>query len=84
MLQAYQFTGSVLRMPTLRDLREKVELTQDRLAEASGVPQSTISALEGGGVTSPRYDTLESLSKPLGVSVAEVAAAVRESAGATA
>lgn len=52
----------------IKDLRTRAGLTQDQLAEASGLPQSHISRLEGGK-HSPSRITLEKLAKALHVGV---------------
>jgi transcriptional regulator with XRE-family HTH domain len=69
---------------TFREIRDRAGFTQEALAASSGVPQSTISALEVGSVASPRYDTLSKLAAALGATTDEVAAAVANSAGAVA
>lgn len=43
------------------------ELTQDELAEKSGIPQQQISKLEKGRATSPRWDMVFRLSRALRV-----------------
>lgn len=49
-------------------LRREAELTQKRLADLSGIPQSEISRIETGAAN-PTYATLTALGKPLGVPV---------------
>lgn len=56
----------------LKEIREKRNLTQDELAELSGVRQSTISNIELGHTVNPGLDTLQKLSKALGVSLDEL------------
>lgn len=51
----------------LREIRKAAGLTQDELAEKSGVPQSSISRLEKPG-TIPPWDVVVALAKTLGVS----------------
>lgn len=63
---------------TLRELRERAQLTQDGVALATGLPQSTVSALESGKVINPRIDTLEKLAAAYIVTLDDVVAAVRE------
>jgi DNA-binding XRE family transcriptional regulator len=55
----------------IRDLREKGRLSQERLAKRAGVGRVTLVRVERGE-QSPRYDTLASLAKALGVSVGEL------------
>ncbi|OGF56425.1 MAG: hypothetical protein A2Z21_00035 [Candidatus Fraserbacteria bacterium RBG_16_55_9] len=52
----------------LRQLREEGQLTQEALAERSGVGRVTIARIESGQ-QSPRYETLVSLAKGLQLSV---------------
>lgn len=52
---------------TLRDARQRRRLTQERLAELSGVEQATISALETGRVQSPAWETVGRLCRVLRV-----------------
>ena len=54
----------------IRHLRETAGLTQEELAEKSGLPQSHISRLENAK-HSPSRVTLEKIAKALGVPVAE-------------
>jgi len=53
-------------MTYLRHVREQRGISQDKLAELSGVPQNTISRIERGERT-PRPSTLEKLSQVLKV-----------------
>ena len=57
---------------TLRDIRRAKELTQERLAEMSGVDQSTISNLENGNIENPTWETVGRLATALDVEPAEV------------
>jgi transcriptional regulator with XRE-family HTH domain len=50
---------------TLREARQRRHLTQEALAELSGIEQATISALETGRVQSPAWDTVARLSRVL-------------------
>jgi transcriptional regulator with XRE-family HTH domain len=50
---------------TLRQAREKRKLTQDQLAEQSGVAQSVISRLEAGEIQSPSWETVALLCRAL-------------------
>jgi transcriptional regulator with XRE-family HTH domain len=52
---------------TLRAARLKAKLTQEELAEKSGVEQATISNLETGRVQSPQWDTVARLAEALDV-----------------
>jgi len=58
----------------LKDIREKRGVTQEQLADLSGVHQSVISAIERGHTLSPRLDTLKKLAGALGASVEELVA----------
>jgi putative transcriptional regulator len=51
----------------LRELREAADLSQLALAEAAGVRQATISALETGKARRIDFSTVERLAKALGV-----------------
>jgi transcriptional regulator with XRE-family HTH domain len=53
-------------MKNLRHVREKRGISQDKLAELSGVPQNTISRIERGERT-PRRSTLDKLARVLEV-----------------
>jgi transcriptional regulator with XRE-family HTH domain len=53
---------------TLGEARRRAELTQDELAALAGVDQTTISSLETGRKSSPRYETVIKLAKALGIS----------------
>lgn len=57
---------------TLREARRKAQLTQDQLAELSGVDQSTISDLETGRNTDPRLSTLTRLAEALGITPSDL------------
>jgi transcriptional regulator with XRE-family HTH domain len=56
----------------LKRLRRGRGLTQEELAVASGVAQSTIAQIEGGRRKEPRPGTLKRLSGPLEVEIAEL------------
>ena len=62
-------TGKIIEARELRkkliEARELVGLTQQELADKSGVKQSTIAKLEKTGIT-PQINTLLRLLKPLG------------------
>jgi transcriptional regulator with XRE-family HTH domain len=50
---------------TVRQARERAKLTQDELATASGLDQTTISDFETGRNTNPRLKTIRALAKAL-------------------
>lgn len=52
-------------MILLRQVRERMKLSQKRLSELSNVPQQTISAIENGDRENPGIDTLYRLTIPL-------------------
>ncbi len=56
----------------LKRLRRGRGMTQEELAEASGVAQSTIAQIENGRRKEPRPGTLKKLAEPLGVDTAEL------------
>lgn len=56
-------------MIKLKELREKKQLTQQDLAEKSGVSRITISAIETGVQKNVTVKTLLSLSKALNVKI---------------
>jgi transcriptional regulator with XRE-family HTH domain len=51
----------------LKSIRDKQKLTQEQLADLSGVDQSTISALETERMKSPSWQIVAKLAKALGV-----------------
>jgi len=53
----------------IKELREKRRLSQDELAELSGVSRPTISRLESSEDVETTTGTLEKLAKALGVSI---------------
>lgn len=55
----------------IQRLRSATKLSQEGLARRAGVSRMTLVRLERGEI-SPRYETLESLSKALGVEIAEL------------
>ena len=67
----------MLRRMTFKALREQAGLNQPQLAARSGVLQSTISQLELGKVTDPRWSTVEALASALGTTPGVVARAIR-------
>ncbi|AJO74739.1 transcriptional regulator [Lactiplantibacillus plantarum] len=58
----------------IRELRQKLGLSQSALADKSGVPQTTISAIESG--TNLTYETAKKLARALGVSTDELSVEV--------
>ena len=52
-------------MPALRELRERAFLSQEELAERSGISRSTISGLERGARKKPYPRTIRKLAKAL-------------------
>jgi transcriptional regulator with XRE-family HTH domain len=55
---------------TLRDTRGR--LTQEELADLSGVDQTTISNIENGRIKKPSWETVARLSAALGVEPVEL------------
>lgn len=53
----------------LEEIRKAKKFTKKKLGESSGVHYNTIKLIESGKNKDPRIRTLESLAKPLGVSV---------------
>jgi transcriptional regulator with XRE-family HTH domain len=56
----------------IKELREKKKLTQQELANKSGVSRSLIIALETGARTVTTTSTIEKLADALGVSVKSI------------
>ncbi|WP_353960996.1 helix-turn-helix transcriptional regulator [Faecalibaculum rodentium] len=56
----------------LKTLRERAKITQEELAEMSGVARSTISALEAGHFVNITAKTMKALARALGVSASEI------------
>lgn len=56
----------------LRKARHKAKLTQEQLADASGLEQATISKLENGRIARPSYDTVTKLANALKVDPARL------------
>jgi len=61
-----------MRLPRLRQLRERAFLTQAELAAKSGVAEVTINRIEQGR-HSPRFSTIRRLADAFGVSPEELA-----------
>ena len=51
----------------IRELRQKAKLTQEQLAELAGVDYKHIQLLEGKNPPATKINTLEKISKALGV-----------------
>jgi transcriptional regulator with XRE-family HTH domain len=56
----------------LKDIREQRELSQERLAEVSGISRATIARIETRSEYQPREGTAESLAEALGVTDIEL------------
>ncbi len=56
----------------IKEVREARKMTQEELAEKSGVSRGTISALENGFVRTTTTKTLFKLAKALGTSVDQI------------
>lgn len=56
----------------IREVREKLKMTQDELSEKSGVSRATISALENGSERATSTQTLLRIAKALGTSVENI------------
>ena len=53
----------------IKKLRTAKELSQDRLSKLADVSYNSIIKLETGGIQNPTIETLQKISKALGVSV---------------
>ena len=53
----------------IKKLRAAKELSQDRLSKLTDVSYNSIIKLETGGILNPTIETLQKISKALGVSV---------------
>ena len=56
----------------IKEMREKKEMSQEKLSELSGVSRSIISVLESGRVTVTTTMTLLRIAKALGVAVDDI------------
>ena len=64
---------------TFRELREKHGFSNGaHLAKLAGIDQTTISQLDAGKITNPRYGTVEAIGDVLGLSTAVVMRAIRQ------
>ena len=59
-------------MNKLKQQRERFNLTQEQLADRSGVSQATISSIENGTERNPKYKTLAALAAALQVTIDEI------------
>ncbi len=53
----------------IREARKKKKLTVEKLAEQAGLSRATVSAIETGNRKYPREESLEKISKVLGINV---------------
>jgi transcriptional regulator with XRE-family HTH domain len=56
----------------LRTARQKRKLTQEQLAELSGLPQTTISDIERGAIKKPSWEAVSRIAKALECSPEEI------------
>lgn len=56
----------------VKEYREKAEMTQEQLAEKSGVSRNTISSLETEANTNVTFETMQKISNALNKKVATV------------
>ena len=56
----------------MKAIRERMGITQNALAKATGIPQSVISDIESGKTKNPRIDTLEAIAEALNVTVEDL------------
>mgnify|MGYP001620077702 FL=1 len=56
----------------VKQLREKLDLSQEKLARLADVSNNTIINIEAGKQDNPTIDTLKKVAKGLGVSVEEL------------
>lgn len=59
-------------MTTLQNERKKADMTQDELAERSGVSQAVISDIESGNTKNPRFETIRKLASVLHFDIADL------------
>lgn len=68
---------------TFRKLREQHGFENGaRLAKLANLDQTTISQLDAGKISDPRYSTVEAIAEVLGITVGAVMKAIRETAKA--
>ena len=63
-----------------RQLRQHARISQYRLAQVSGVEQTTISQIELGKVRDPRWSTISALAAALNATPGSVAKAIEQTA----
>ncbi|MFC0526704.1 helix-turn-helix domain-containing protein [Phytohabitans kaempferiae] len=63
-------TGGIELGVALRALRRRADLSQRELAERAGLPKSTVTRIEAGLVTDPRFRTVERLVRAAGAALA--------------
>jgi len=56
----------------MKQLREKLDLSQEKLARLADVSNNTIINIEAGKQDNPTIDTLKKIAKALGVSVEDL------------
>lgn len=66
----------------LRQLREQAGMTQDQLADATGLHQTTVSQLETGRNKNPEYRTVSAIAKALNTTADVVADAIAQTEAA--
>ena len=56
----------------LKEIREELRMTQEELAEKSGITRQTISSIETDESYNPTFGTLKKLSDALGHSISDI------------
>ena len=56
----------------IKNMREKKRLTQDELAQRSGISRATISALENNSTAITTTETLKKIARALEVNVSDI------------
>jgi transcriptional regulator with XRE-family HTH domain len=56
----------------VRHARLAAEMTQEALAEASGLSRTYVSKVEGGEMSNPRLETLVALARALGITAGDL------------
>ncbi len=70
-IEAIAMTGRQTVGRRIRHFRESARLSQEDLASAADIGRVTLVRLEGGGQT-PRFKTLDSIARALGIQVSEL------------